>query len=123
MEDRSMKSVESARKGRGRLSDAARHRLPNRRPSDSLVFEFGGAEYLMTLGFDPETSDVREVFLNVGKTGSALDNLLADVALVVSVALQHGVSLDALRLSMARAGGFDVKCLTSTSLGQNRRFS
>ena len=62
----------------------------------------------MTLGFDPATGDVQEVFVAAGRIGSALDNLLADVAVVVSVALQHGVPLDAMRLSMARSGGFDV---------------
>ena len=91
---------------------ATRTRLPNRRPSLSIAFEFGEpgreVEYLATVGFDPETGAVRELFWNGRKAGSALDALLGDMATGLSVALQHGVPLEALQASMAKAGDFDT---------------
>jgi hypothetical protein len=89
-----------------------RSRLPNRRPSLSIAFEFGEpgkeTEFLATVGFDPSSGDVRELFWNGKKAGSALDALLGDMATGISVALQHGVPLEALQASMARAGDFDT---------------
>ena len=45
---------------------------------------------------------MREVFLVAGKEGSMLNSLLADAAVTISVALQHGVSPAALSKSVGR---------------------
>ena len=55
-----------------------------------------------TIGFDPADDQPRELFLTGGKEGSTLDALLADAAVVISVALQHGVSAKALAKSVGR---------------------
>ncbi len=61
-----------------------RARLPDRRPSTSISFAFGEpgreAEFLATVGLDPETGQPRELFWNGRKVGSALDALLGDAA-------------------------------------------
>ena len=79
-----------------------RHRLPNRRPSHTETLEVAGQTFTATVGFEPETSGPRELFLTAGKEGSLINTMLADAAVVISVALQHGVSAQALAKSIGR---------------------
>ena len=79
-----------------------RHRLPNRRPSETRTLEVAGQTFEATVGFDPADGMPRELFLTGAKSGSSLDTLLGDVAVVVSVALQHGVPAAALAKSISR---------------------
>ncbi len=79
-----------------------RQRLPNRRPAVTETLVVEGQRVEVTIGFAPESGAVREVFLMAGKTGSMLDSLLADAAVSISVALQHGVSPAALAKSVGR---------------------
>jgi hypothetical protein len=71
------------------LPEAQRRRLPNRRRNETydLVVSGGGTKVVATIGFD-ETGKPAEVFLNAGKVGSAINALLGDAAVVISVALQ-----------------------------------
>ena len=79
-----------------------RKRLPNRRPAITATLEVEGQSVEVTIGLAPESGAVREVFLAAGKTGSMLDGLLADAAVAISVALQHGVPPAALAKSVGR---------------------
>ena len=81
---------------------AARKRLPNRRPSHTETLKVGGQTFTATVGFDPETDRPYEVFLTAGKEGSLINAMLADAAVVISVALQHGVSAQSLAKSIGR---------------------
>jgi hypothetical protein len=60
-----------------------------------------GHQLVATIGFDPDGHPA-EIFLSGGKTGSALDSILGDAAIVISVALQHGIPALALCKSVAR---------------------
>jgi hypothetical protein len=82
-----------------------RRRLPNRRMSVNSSLDDG--RYTATVGFD-ELARPRELFLSGGKPGSAMDALLGDVAVAVSVALQHGVRASAMAASVGRAGAPSV---------------
>lgn len=79
-----------------------RQRLPNRRPAVTETLEVEGQHVEVTIGFAPETGAVSEMFLTAGKTGSTLDGLLSDAAVVISVGLQHGVPPAALAKSVGR---------------------
>lgn len=79
-----------------------RHRLPNRRPSHTETLAVAGQAVTATIGFDPADDQPREVFLTGGKEGSMLDALLADAAVVISVALQHGIPAQVLAKSIGR---------------------
>ncbi len=81
---------------------STRKRLPNRRPSHTETLEVDGRALTATIGFDPESGQPRELFLTAGKEGSMLDTLLADAAVTISVALQHGVQPAALAKSVGR---------------------
>ena len=84
------------------VSVPKRKRLPNRRPALTETLEVAGQRVEVTIGFPPETGEVSEMFLVGGKTGSTLDGLLADAAVVISIGLQHGVSPAALAKSASR---------------------
>ncbi len=84
------------------MAEPHRHRLPNRRPSYTETLEVAGQVVTATIGFDPADDQPRELFLTAGKEGSMLDALLADAAVVISVALQHGVSAQSLAKSIGR---------------------
>ena len=91
-----MNSIEPA------VSQTARQRLPNRRPSQVETLEVAGQSFTTCIGFGPESGQPREVFMAAGKEGSMLNALLADAAVVISVALQHGVPAAALAKSVGR---------------------
>ncbi len=80
----------------------ARSRLPNRRPAYTETLEVDGQAFEATVGFDPESGQPRELFLTAGKDGSMLNALLADAAVVISIALQHGIPAAALTKSVGR---------------------
>ena len=84
------------------LSVPHRQRLPNRRPSHTETLEVAGQTFTATVGFDPQNDQPRELFLTAGKEGSLMNAMLADAAIVISVALQHGVSAKALAKSVGR---------------------
>lgn len=78
-----------------------RLRLPNRRPCVTHSIDSG--RFTASIGFD-QSGRPRELFLSGGKPGSDLDAVLGDTAVAVSVALQSGVSAEAMALSVGRAG-------------------
>ena len=81
-----------------------RTRLPNRRPSMTATLEAAGQTFDASIGFDTEDQP-REVFLRTARDGSQLNALLADAAVVISVALQHGITPAALAKSVGRIPG------------------
>ncbi len=79
-----------------------RHRLPNRRPALTRTIDAGNHRLEVTIGLDPADGQPREVFMDGAKDGGELAVILDDVAVLVSVALQHGVPAAALAKSMSR---------------------
>ena len=70
----------------------ARSRLPNRRPAYTETLKVDGQSFEATVGF--------VLFLTAGKEGSLLNAMLADAAVVISIALQHGIPAAALTKSV-----------------------
>ena len=79
-----------------------RQRLPNRRPSHVETLEVDGQTFTACVGFDPDTGRACELFLDAPKRDSMFGAMLADAAVVISVALQHGVPAAALARSIGR---------------------
>jgi hypothetical protein len=78
-----------------------RRRLPNRRSAISTSFERDGARFEMTAGYY-QNGQPGELFLNADRANSLLDFLMSDAAILASIALQYGASLDELRHAMKR---------------------
>ena len=81
-----------------------RRPLPVRRRSLTLDLRHGDADYSVSVGlYDDGHSG--EIFLAGGKSGSDMGGLLADLGVLLSRALQHGDSVEALAAGMGRLGG------------------
>jgi hypothetical protein len=78
-----------------------RFRLPNGRHCETATLTVDGMPITATVGFDCYRNPA-EVFLNAGKCGSAIDGLLSDAAVAISVALQCGVRASMLAKSVGR---------------------
>ena len=72
-----------------------RRRLPDERDAVTHKFRVGEQEGYLTVGVFPDGTP-GEVFLKMAKEGSTVSGLMDAVALLTSVALQYGVSLDQL---------------------------
>ncbi|HVO81823.1 MAG TPA: vitamin B12-dependent ribonucleotide reductase [Terriglobales bacterium] len=74
---------------------AHRHKLPPERASITHKFNVGGHEGYITVGLYPN-GKVGEIFITMAKEGSTVSGLMDSFACAVSIALQHGVTLDLL---------------------------
>ena len=84
-----------------------RARLPDRRPSVNLPViwraESGDHAFTLTVGLDPASGALREVFYADGqRSGSAMQHSIQDVCVVISLALQHGITPKAMAGSLGR---------------------
>lgn len=80
-----------------------RTRLPDRRPAVTIDIEHAGFRCALSVGVYDD-GGIGEVFVSGLKSGSSLDALVADAAVLVSRLLQHGVAPADLVGSMARLG-------------------
>lgn len=78
-----------------------RRTLPNRRPLETFTFELDGMRYTASAGFF-ETGGLAELFLRAGKPGCAIEVASHDAAVVVSLALQFGTPLNAIRKALTK---------------------
>jgi hypothetical protein len=80
---------------------SARERLPNKRACETIAFERDGSQYQMTVGYYPDRRP-GEIFLNADRSNSLLDVLASDATIAVSLALQHGCTLETVRHALKR---------------------
>lgn len=81
-----------------------RRRLPDRREHTVINFTTAdGFHYTAGLGYFPD-GRLAEVFLNSGKVGTAIETAARDSAVVASIALQAGVSIETIRHGLTRNG-------------------
>lgn len=76
--------------------------LPNRRNHETLQFEHWGQKYTVGLGRSRPTGPIAEVFLNCAKSGTQAETLARDSAVLLSLALQHGVELSIIGHAITR---------------------
>ena len=80
---------------------STRSRLPNRRPSETFALDCNGLSYLATISRFQD-GRLAEIFISNAKAGSHSDAAAKDAAVVASIALQHGVSVDVIRHALLR---------------------
>ena len=88
-----------------------RHKLPDRRPAVTMELVHDFRSYSVTIGFDVTRDKIGEVFTHGAKVGSAMDAILDDACVALSLLLQHGVEPAALAASMGRVGDGKIACL------------
>lgn len=81
-----------------------RHKLPDRRPAITMELVHDFRSYSVTIGFDVARNAIGEAFTHGAKVGSAMDAILDDACVTLSLLLQHGVEPAALAASMGRLG-------------------
>lgn len=83
------------------LERPKRHVLPNRRPNATIETEWRDGDrthsFTVTVGYD-EAGEVKEVFADHAK--GAMAATLKDICTILSVALQHGITPEALAKSL-----------------------
>ena len=100
-----------------------RRTLPQRRPAETFDLWFWNQSFSVTIGFYP-SGEVGEVFIDGGKTGQDVQSTARDAAVVLSLALQHGTPIEAIRHAVTRNGsgeaasilGATVDCLAMVSV-------
>jgi hypothetical protein len=90
-----------------------RQRLPNRRESESLAFQWNNMAFVATVS---RFSDGRiaEIFLSNGKIGSDTDAAARDSAVVCSLALQFNAPIETIRHALLR----DSQGVAASPLGR-----
>jgi hypothetical protein len=78
-------------------------RLPSRRACVTFNFEVDGLHYCATISRF-EDRRLGEIFLASHKTGSQADTAARDSAIVLSLAVQHGVDVETIRRGLCRDG-------------------
>jgi hypothetical protein len=79
----------------------ARTRLPNRRSAETILFEHGGAGFTMTAGRYHD-GRLGELFMNAEHVNSAIDFVMSDAAILLSIALQYGAPIEELKHALKR---------------------
>jgi len=80
-----------------------RELLPERRRSETFDLPFGGLTdpHTVTVGYYDDGRP-GEVFITGGKSGEQIEAIARDCAILLSMCLQHGVSLDTVRHALTR---------------------
>jgi hypothetical protein len=85
----------------------SRIRLPDRRQNETREIVVDGRRFTLTVGFGPGGLPL-EVFADGHREGSDMQAILHDACIVISHALQHGATPEALARSMCRVPRFDA---------------
>ena len=78
-----------------------RARLPNRRHCELINFESMGMQFTASVSRYPDGS-IGELFLDNHKCGSAVSTMVRDMAICLSIALQHGADIESIRHALCR---------------------
>ena len=80
-----------------------RRTLPQRRAAETFDMRFWNQPFTVTVGFYADGAP-GEVFVDGGKSGQDIQSTARDAAVVLSLALQHGVTIEVIRHAVTRNG-------------------
>jgi len=75
--------------------------LPQRRAAETFDLRFWNQNFTITIGRYPDGT-LGEVFIDGGKTGQDVQSTARDAAVVLSLALQHGAPIEAIKHAVTR---------------------
>lgn len=80
--------------------------LQPRRHHQLLEFSFWNIKFTVGIGRDrdddPDYGVIQELFINAGKTGTSMETMSRDAAVLMSIALQHGAPVETMRKAVTR---------------------
>jgi hypothetical protein len=80
---------------------STRQTLPNRRRCETLEIEHAGLWFTLSAGFFHD-GRIAEIFLNAHKSGSGIEAISRDAAIVASIASQFGAPVGTIRAALTR---------------------
>ena len=92
-----------------------RRTLPQRRASETFDLRFWNQNFTVTVGFYPDGT-LGEVFIDGGKTGQDIQSTARDAAVVLSLALQHGTPIEAIRHAVTRNGSGEAASILGATV-------
>lgn len=97
--------------------------LPARRRCETFALPFGGlaSPHVVTLGYYDD-GRLGEVFINGGKSGEMVEAIARDGAVMTSLALQHGVTIDTMRHAITRTSGDEPQSIVGAVVERLRDF-
>jgi hypothetical protein len=75
--------------------------LPQRRAAETFDLRFWNQPFTVTVGFYADGTP-GEVFIDGGKTGQDIQSTARDAAVVLSLTLQHGITIETIRRAVTR---------------------
>ena len=92
-----------------------RRTLPQRRASETFDLRFWSQNFTITVGRYPDGT-IGEVFIDGGKTGQDIQSTARDAAVVLSLALQHGVPIETIRHAVTRNGSGEAASILGATV-------
>ena len=92
-----------------------RRTLPQRRASETFDLRFWNQNFTVTVGRYPDGT-IGEVFIDGGKTGQDIQSTARDAAVVLSLALQHGAPIEAIRHAVTRNGSGEAASILGATV-------
>jgi hypothetical protein len=85
------------------MSEGHRKRMPLRRVGQTIKIRHGGsrAAYHVTCGYYAG-GQLGEVFISTNSTGSTVEAMARDIAILMSLGLQHGCSIETMSGALTR---------------------
>ena len=81
----------------------ARDKLPQRAPHETFKFSVRGTPYHASIEYyDMTGARPGAIFLSTGKSGEDLQTLMRDNAIIASIALQYGPTLEEMQAALSR---------------------
>lgn len=96
--------------------------LPQRRRAETFAIVCRNQPVTITAGFYPDGT-VGEVFIDTGKSGADLAHVARDAAVVISLALQHGTPLAAIKHAITRNGAGEAVSILGATVDRLATFS
>jgi ribonucleoside-diphosphate reductase alpha chain len=96
------------------LTKPARAILPNRRAHELISFHHWQQKFHVGIGRPSPSGPIQEIWINTNKTGTQSETLARDSAVVLSIALQCGATIEMLRHAITR----DLDGRASGPIGQ-----
>jgi hypothetical protein len=81
----------------------SRRNLPQRRASENFNLRFWNQNFTVTIGHYDDGAP-GEVFIDGGKSGQDVQSTAQDAAVLLSLALQHGATIETIRHAVTRSG-------------------
>ena len=92
-----------------------RRTLPQRRARETFTLRFWNQNFTITIGRFPD-GVIGEVFIDGGKSGQDIQSTARDAAVVLSLALQHGAPIEAIRHAVTRSGSGEAASILGATV-------